>query len=137
MLVETLVSSMKTSRFGSSLGCRLCNALRSAATSGRSCSAACTLFFKGQIQITQEAKDRGLTNRDFPLRQCGPKLCQRDIRLLRHQLPDPLLVRGQRIRFVSAEFRWTDAAGFALASKEPSDRTQTDVMSLSGFLQRR
>ena len=41
MLVETLVSSMNTSRFGSSLGCRRCRALRSAATSGRSCSAAC------------------------------------------------------------------------------------------------
>jgi hypothetical protein len=38
--VETLVSSIKTSRFGSSLGCCFCKALRAAATSGRSCSAA-------------------------------------------------------------------------------------------------
>src|SRR5215208_629968 len=87
--------------------------------------------------MPQEAKDRSLANCDLPLRQFSPKLRQCDIRLRRHQLPEQFLMRGQRIRFVPAEFRRIDFAGFALASEKPSDRTQTDVMSLRRFLQRR
>src|SRR5712664_736040 len=45
-----LVSSIKTSRFGSSLGCCFCKALRAAATSGRSCSAARRLFLKRKFK---------------------------------------------------------------------------------------
>src|SRR5450756_3103992 len=88
---------MKTSRFRSSLGCCFCKALRPAVTSGRSCSAARRLFFKAQIQMMQESGDRRLTDRHLLLRQKGLDLCQRDIRLLRHQLPDQFLVRGQSI----------------------------------------
>jgi hypothetical protein len=40
IVVDTLISSMNTSLLGSSFPCRRCNALRAAATSGRSCSAA-------------------------------------------------------------------------------------------------
>src|SRR5437867_7945304 len=95
MVLETAVSSMKTSRFGSSRGCRLRNAARAAATSGRSCSAACRLFFEGQLQMPQKAEDRGETDLNLVLRQSGCDLGQRDIRLLRHPLSDPLFVRGQ------------------------------------------
>src|SRR6266851_5210369 len=125
---------MKTSRFGSSLGCRLRKALRAAATSGRSCSAACRLFFKGQLQMTQKSEDRRLADRDLLLRQFDLEFRQRDIRLLRHQLPDPLLMRRQGIRFVPAEFRRADTARFTLEPEEPPDRTQAHTMSLGSFL---
>ena len=110
---------MKTSRFGSSLGCLLRKARRSAATSGRSCSAACRLFFKGQLQMTQEAKDRCLTDLDPPLRQHGLEFCQRDVRLLCQLAPDQILICCQGIGFVSAELRRTDAPPFALEPEKP------------------
>src|ERR1017187_220025 len=76
------VSSMKTSRFGSSLGCCFCRALRAAATSGRSCSVARRLFFKRQLQMMQEAGDRRFADRYLLLRQLCHKFRQRDVRLL-------------------------------------------------------
>src|ERR1035437_10320190 len=116
---------MKTSRFRSSLGCCFCKALRPVATSGRSCSAARRLFFKAQIQMMQESGDRRLTDRYLLLRQNGLELCQRDIRLLRHQLPDQFLVRGQSISLVPAEFCRTNAARFAVQPTAPHYRADT------------
>src|ERR1039458_5023774 len=133
IVVETLVSSMKTSRFRSSLGCCFCNALRAAATSGRSCSAARRLFFKAQIQMMQESEDRRQTDRHLLLRQNGLELCQRDIRLLRHQLPDQFLVRSQSISLVAAEFGRTDAARFAVQPTETHDRADTHAKLLRSF----
>src|ERR1019366_9826852 len=95
IVVETLVSSMKTSRFGSSLGCCVCKALRAAATSGRSCSAARRLFFKGQLQMMQKPGDRRLAHRDLLLCQSELELRQRDIRLFRNKLPDQFFMRRQ------------------------------------------
>jgi hypothetical protein len=46
----------------------LCKALRSAATSGRSCSAACRLFLKGHLRMTKKSENRRLA--DFYLRLC-------------------------------------------------------------------
>src|SRR5450830_1268447 len=133
IVVETLVSSMKTSRFRSSLGCCFCKALRAAATSGRSCSAARRLFFKAQIQMMQESGDRRLTDCHPLLRQNGLELCQRDIRLLHHQLPDQFLVRGQSISLVSAEFGRTNAARFAVQPTEAHDRADTYSKLLRSF----
>jgi hypothetical protein len=96
IVVEMLVSSMKTSRFGSSVGCCFCRPLRAAATSGRSC-------FKGQLQMMQKSGDRRPTDRHFLRRQNGLDLSQRDIRLFSHQLPDQLLVRRQSISLVTAK----------------------------------
>src|ERR1700693_4013872 len=127
---------MKTSCFRSSLGCRLFKALPAAATSGRSCSAARRLFFKAQIQMMQESEDRRLTDRHHLLRQNGLELCQRDIRLLRHQLPDQFLVRGQSISLVPAEFGRTDAARFAVESAEAYDRTDAHPKLLRNFRNR-
>src|SRR5262245_28827099 len=128
---------MKTSRFGSSLGCLLRKARRSAATSGRSCSAACRLFFNGQLQMTQEPKDRCLTDLDPPLRQHGLEFCQRDVRLLCQHPPDQALMCCQSVWFVPAELRRTDTPTFALEPEKPPDRTQANLMSLGSFLPRR
>src|SRR5215470_1861272 len=125
---------MKTSRFGSSLDCLLRKARRPAATSGRSCSAACRLFFKGQLQMTQESEDRCLTDLDPPLRQRDLEFCQRDVRLLCQHAPDQVLMCCQGIWFVPAELRRTDAAPFSLEPDKPPDRAQAYLMSLGSFL---
>src|ERR1700694_4626931 len=133
MVGETLVSSMKTSRFGSSLGCCFCKVLRAAATSGRSCSAARRLFFKAQLQMMQESGDRRLTDRHLFLRQNALKSSQRDIRLLRHQLPYQSLVRCQSISLAPPELGRTDATRFAVQPTEAHDRADTHAKLLRSF----
>src|ERR1700680_394545 len=103
---------MNTSRLEPSFVRRRCNPLRAAATSGRSCSAARRLFFKGQLQMMQKPGDRRLSNRDLFLPQSVLEFGQRDVRLLRYQLPHQILVRRQREIFVAAEFGRLDAARF-------------------------
>src|SRR5438445_3746192 len=136
IVVDTAVSSMNTSLLGSSLLCRRCNALRAAATSGRSCSAARKLFFKGQLQMMQKPGDRRLSDRDLFLRQSIFEFCQRDVRLLRYQLPHQILVRRQREIFVAAEFGRTDAARLPVKLEAANDRADADPALLCGFRDR-
>src|SRR3981189_3172325 len=136
IVVDTLVSSMNTSLLGSSLFCRRCNALRAAATSGRSCSAARKLFFKGQLQMMQKPRDRRLSDRDLFLRQSIFEFGQRDVRLLRYQLPHQILVRRQREIFVAAEFGRVDAARLPVKLEEADDRADADPALLRGFRDR-
>src|ERR1022692_3425132 len=83
--------------------------------------------------MMQESEDRRLTDRHLLLRQKGLELCQRDIRLLRHQLPDKFLVRSQSIPLVPAEFGRTDAARFAVQPTEAHDRADTHPKLLRSF----
>src|SRR3979490_2519690 len=136
IVVDTLVSSMNTSLLGSSLFCRRCNALRAAATSGRSCSAARKLFFKGQLQMMQKPRDRRLSDRDLFLRQSIFEFGQRDVRLLRYQLPHQILVRRQREIFIAAEFGRVDAARLPVKLEEADDRADADPALLRGFRDR-
>jgi hypothetical protein len=84
----------------------------------------------------QKSGDRRLTDRHFLLRQNGLDLSQRDIRLLRHQFPDQLLVRRQSISLVPAEFCRTDTAGFAVEPTEAYDRADTHAKLLRNFRNR-
>src|ERR1700681_2394308 len=118
IVVDTLVSSMNTSFLGSSLVCRRCNVLRAAATSGRSCSAARRLFFKGQLQMMQKPGDRRLADRDLLLCQPGLELRQRDVRLLRHQLPDQIFMRRQREILVTAKLGRADDTRLSVKPEE-------------------
>src|SRR6266576_5721831 len=136
IVVDTLVSSMNTSLLGSSLFCRRCNALRAAATSGRSCSAARKLFFKGQLQMMQKPRDRRLSDRDLFLRQSIFEFGQRDVRLLRYQLRHQILVRRQREIFIAAEFGRVDAARLPVKLEEADDRADADPALLGGFRDR-
>src|SRR5476651_985896 len=124
---------MNTNRLGSSFVCRRCNALRAAATSGRSCSAARRLFFKGQLQMMQKPGDRRLSNRDLLLCQSLLEFGQRDIRLLRYQLPHQILVRRQREILVAAEFGRVDAARLPVKLEEADDGTDADPALLRSF----
>src|ERR1700686_509273 len=127
---------MNTSFLGSSLVCRRCNVLRAAATSWRSCSAARRLFFKGQLQMMQKPRDRRLADRNPLLCQSGPELCQRDVRLLRHQLPNQILVRRQREILVAAKLGRADAARFAVQPEEAAHRADAHFALLRSFRNR-
>src|SRR5271167_1524816 len=76
---------MKTSCFGSRIRCSFRKALRAAATSGRSCSAACMLFFKGQVDVMEESRNRRLAHVHAFFGQANLKLCKSTIRLFRHK----------------------------------------------------
>ena len=57
ILVLAPVSSMNTSRAGSNMNCSRLQRRRARATSGRSSSAACRLFFKGEIVSRKKPPD--------------------------------------------------------------------------------
>src|SRR5262245_5381713 len=110
MFVEALVSSINTRRLGSSLVCNLIHALRAAATSGRSCSAACRLFFKCDFEMSKKAEDRGLADHHFFLSQPGLKFGQRDVRLRIHPSLDLTPAWCQCVSLVAAKLFGTDAS---------------------------
>ena len=80
ILVEAPVSSMNTKQQGSRLGCCTSQASRRAATSGRSCSAACAVFFEAEPSALEEPPHGGDGDRDTALPQQGLQLGQRHIR---------------------------------------------------------
>src|ERR1700681_4575927 len=124
---------MNTSRLESSFVCRRCNAVRAAATSGRSCSAARRLFFKGQLQMMQKPGDRRLADCDLLLCQSGLELRQRDVRLLRHQLPDQIFMRRQREILVTAKLGRADDTRLSVKPEEAADRADAHFALLRSF----
>ena len=127
------VSSMKISCFGSRVSCSFRKALRAAATSGRSCSAACTLFFKGQVDVVEEPRNPRLAHLHLFFRQANLKLCKRTIRLFRYKLLNPISMWFKRESLVPAELVWTDTARFALTLDESPNSTQSHVVQLGNF----
>src|SRR5260370_36045984 len=125
---------MKTSCFGSRVFCSFRKALRAAATSGRSCSAACTLFFKGQVDVVEEPRNPRLAHLHLFFRQASLKLCKRTIRLFRYKFLNQLCMWLKRESPVPAEFVWTDTARFALTLDESPNSTQSHFEQLSNFL---
>src|SRR5260370_21361256 len=125
---------MKTSCIGSRFSCSFLKALRAAATSGRSCSAARTLFFKGQVDVVEEPRNPRLAHLDLFFRQANLKLCKRTIRLFRYKLLHPICVWLKRESLVPAKLFWPDTARFALTLDETANVTQSHVVALSNFL---
>src|SRR6266446_2765599 len=124
---------MKISCFGSRVSCSFRKALRAAATSGRSCSAACRLFFKGQVDVVEEPRNPRLAHLHFFFRQANLKLCKRTIRLFRHKLLNPICMWLKRESLVPAELVSTDTARFALTLDESANSTQSHVVQLGNF----
>src|SRR6266478_5906829 len=83
--------------------------------------------------MVQKSRDRRLTDRHLLRRQDGLEFGQRDIRLLRHQFPDQLLVSRQSISLVPAELGRTDAARFAVQPAEADDRADAHSELLRNF----
>src|SRR5438876_790728 len=86
--------------------------------------------------MMQKPRDRRLSDRDLFLRQSVFKFGQRDVRLLRYQLPHQILVRRQREIFVAAEFGRVDAARLPVKLEEADDRADADPALLRGFRDR-
>src|SRR6266446_9897448 len=86
MFVLTAVSSINTSRAGSSMPCSRIQRRRARATSARCCSAARRLFFfEGDVVSLEKSRDRALAGSNPPLEQFRNGLLQGQIRLLSHQ----------------------------------------------------
>src|SRR5712672_2791710 len=116
---------MKTSCFGSRVSCSFRKALRAAATSGRSCSAACRLFFKDQVDVVEEPRNPRLAHLHLFFRQAFLKFCQRTIRLLCYKFLNQIYMRCKRESLVPAEFVGTDTTRFALTLDESPQQYST------------
>src|SRR5271168_2751732 len=97
ILVVTAVSSMKTRRGAFSLDCSTFSSARAAATSGRSCSAACRVFFERDVVAFVEPPDRGRAGFQplLGLEPCA-NLFERQVRLCGDQIKQPLPMRLKR-----------------------------------------
>lgn len=97
ILVVTAVSSMNTRRGASSSDCSAFSSARATATSGRSCSAACRVFFKRDVVALVEAPHRGRPGFQ-PLLRFEPRanLFKCQVWLRCHQIEQPLAIRLER-----------------------------------------
>ena len=120
MLVEVPVSSIKTSREGSSIGWAARQAARAAATSGRSCSLACTIFFEADPLGGKETPHRPVADMDAASGKRRPDLLQGQIGRRRDQRQQPLAFLSQT-RAAIASHRPGDKPAFALPGVNPFD----------------
>src|SRR6201984_2692188 len=84
MLVVTAVSSINTSRAGSSIPCSRIQRRRARATSARCRSAACRLFFEGDVVTAEKSRQRTLARSDASSAQLSDRLHQRQVRIFRN-----------------------------------------------------
>src|SRR5262245_5151634 len=125
---------MKTRLGARSLGCSAFSAARSAATSGRSCSAACSVFFEGDGVPVEEAPDRADARLLLALRaQTLADLLQRQVRLRGDQLDQPLLVLLQRRAAVTGAGLGLDASGLPPAIHPPDRRRNAEIENARRF----
>ena len=135
MLVVTAVSSRNTSLAGSSSPCSRIQRRRARATSARSRSAACRLFFKGDVVPVKKARQRAAAGSNaLPSEFCS-SFFQGQVRLTGNYRQYPF-------RLV---FEWGNAAAARLRRGAPTfipalhpldDRTHTQSKMLGGFMPR-
>src|SRR3954466_666861 len=113
---------MNTKRGALREGCSAFSAARAAATSGRSCSAACRVFFERDPLTIVEAPDRTRSNLEL-LSAAEPQAdvieCQ--VRLRGDKIEQPLLMLVQRRAATASAGLGLDAAGRRPAL-DPADR---------------
>src|ERR1700758_2879597 len=120
ILVEVPFSSMNTRRSGSNLGWSSLQATRAAATSGRSCSAARTLFFKADAVAGKKTPNRPEPRLLLAfLEEPALDFQQRQVRLLPYQRKQPFLVFLQRRSALPLDGFGFVAAGFPPALRPP------------------
>ena len=105
MFVLVAVSSINTSRAGSSMPCSRIQRRRARATSARFCSAACRLFFKADIVSIKETLESAPTAGDALFSHGGENLLEGQIRLFGNQSQDPVRVLFQWRNTPAAPFR--------------------------------
>src|SRR5437763_8633045 len=104
-LVLTAVSSINTSRAGSSMPCSRIQRRRARATSARCRSAACRLFFKGDVVSVEKPPERTAAAFDPPLAQRCNRLDQGQVRLFGTQSQDLGDGRVERRNASAAQLR--------------------------------
>ena len=104
MFVLVAVSSINTSRAGSSKPCSRIQRRRARATSARFCSSACRLFFKADIVSIKEPLQRALTAADSLFGHGGKDLLEGQIGLFGNQSQKPFRVFFERRGAPSARF---------------------------------
>src|ERR1700731_2839187 len=125
MLVEAQVSSIKTSLRGSRLFCISRQAARASLTSGRSCSAACRVFLNVNCRCS---KNRATADRPA-LIPCAVIFCHSSVivRSFRNKRPYLVLMLGQGIAFMAAEFSWLAVACCINPLHELDHTTRADI----------
>ena len=132
MFVLVAVSSINTSRAGSSMPCSRTQRRRARATSARFCSAACRLFFKADIVSIKETLESAPTAGDALFSHGGENLLEGQIRLFGNQSQDPVRVLFQWRNTPAAPFR--RRAPCLTPALAPSNyRTNADLEDL-GYL---
>ena len=132
MFVLVAVSSINTSRAGSSMPCSRTQRRRARATSARFCSAACRLFFKADIVSIKETLESAPTAGDALFSHGGENLLEGQIRFFGNQSQDPVRVLFQWRNTPAAPFR--RRAPCLTPALAPSNyRTNADLEDL-GYL---
>src|ERR1700674_1457775 len=119
---------MNTKRGALREGCSAFSAARAAATSGRSCSAACRVFFERDLVTIVEAPDRARSNLEL-LRAAEPQadVIKRQVRLRGDKIEQPLLMLVQRRAAMAGAGLVLNAAGVRPAPDTADRRRGTDV----------
>src|ERR1700751_648859 len=136
MVVDAQVSPMKTSFRGSRVGCVSRHAARAAATSGRFCSAAQSVFFIADPQALQKPADGRLPDLDASLQQRPPQLEQGRARRLLDEFANDRLVLGELRLAMAAEIRRLETSRRMKTLHQLDDKTHADVESPSRFVTR-
>src|SRR5713101_7126556 len=136
IFVLTAVSSINTNRAGSSMPCSRIQRRRARATSARCRSAACRLFFKGELVSTQKTPERTAAGSNPPLAQFRNGLDHGQIRLFDNQSQYPRRERFQRRNAPSARLR-RGAPALVPALQPFHGRTHTHLEAVGRFAPRR
>src|SRR5882757_7494655 len=102
MLVFAQVSSMKINRPAPTLFWCCFHCRRRRATSARSCSLACRLFFKAQANVVDEMPDTVIADFDPTFLQFRQQFASGDVRLLFNTSSYPCFFIGQREGLLTA-----------------------------------
>src|SRR6516225_8853322 len=125
MLSLAQVSSINTSRVGSSDDWPSRQRARASATSGRSCWAARRLFFKGQLLTIAEPPDRAIAHHKAALLgQLVPQLLQSEVRLGLDPFRKPLSVGSFDPRASAAAHRFGRHTACLIVLLHPADHAR-------------
>jgi hypothetical protein len=110
--------------------CQIRQRRRSRATSGRSCSAACSVFFARQLHAFEHVvKGRERPHHDPAGLQHGPDLRERDLRLGLHERAQQILVRLKDAPTMSADPGRRRRTGFTHTAQQLHGRRGTDLIA--------
>ena len=84
--------------------------------------------------MAEKPRDSRLADRHLFFFQARLKLRKRTIRLFRYKFLNQISMWLKGESLVSAEFVWTDTAGFALTPDKSANSTQSHIVQFTNFL---